>query len=146
MRHIHRFHCLALAFVLLVGLAGAGSPPAAVLADGPCSTVDTDPGPPGTDPQPMVGGRVTDGDTGEGIAGATLRLFRCVARQPYLVATLTTDAAGDYASGSLSQAWYFVAAELSGPLAGMKPTTATLNPTAVIEVGAGDPDVDLAFQ
>ena len=57
-----------------------------------------------------------------------------------------TDASGHYAFADLSRAFYYVAAVMEGPLSGLSPAEWCTNPSALVEVGEGDMNVDFSFE
>jgi hypothetical protein len=115
-------------------------------ANDPCSMVSQDPGTPREWPEPAIAGRVWDATSEVPIEGATMRLYRCVDGAGVLEASTDTSDAGHYLFTGLSQAFYYVAAVMEGPLAGMAPAQGYVNPSQFIDVGDGDPGVDFSFQ
>lgn len=76
-----------------------------------------------------------------------MKLFRCDATGPTLVATDTTDSTGTFDFGALTGPdWYYVDVVESGPLGGMVPANGTNNPSAPVEVGAGDAAMLFEFE
>lgn len=137
-----RLALAALLSALLV--AGPVAPPAH--ATDPCAVASGSAGAPGDDPAPTIAGTVTDGSTSAPIAGATIELYACVDQTSVFAASTTTNAAGRYGFEGLDgPAWYYVAASLTGPLAGMAPSNGTQSPSVLVAVGDGDPALDLAF-
>jgi len=131
--------------VLLLALAAAQpASPTAHASGNPCSDASPNPGVPGEDPEPTIAGDITD--TSGAVSGATVYLYRCADSTPVLDDTEVTGSSGHYAFASLIQAWYFVEVSMTGPLTGKVPSQGTENPSPLIEVGEGDPDLDFAFQ
>jgi hypothetical protein len=141
---LRRASVLALSLVLI---AVTPTPIPAQATDNPCSGISRNPASkPRDEPAPTIGGTVMNVSRSEPISGATMNLYKCVLGSGSLVDSTSTDAYGDYEFGSLVWAYYYVEASLTGPLYGMTPASGYANPTAVIGVGDGDPNVDLAFQ
>ena len=134
--------------LLVVVVALAAQPHGGPVAFGsdPCANVTEDPGPPSSDPEPAIGGRVKDVGTTSGISGAAMQLYRCVAGSGSLESMTTTNSRGDYGFGPLTQGWYYVKAVIAGPLVGKSPAVGTSNPSGPVEVGTGDPHVDFEFE
>jgi len=129
------------------GIAHPGDPALRALAAGPCDDVVGSPGPPGGPGEPDISGHIVDGSTSLGIEGATVRLYRCDGTTPTLVATDTTSASGGYAFLDLdAPEWYVVEAVMTGPLSTRAPADGTVNPTAPIDVGPGQDEVNLEFE
>lgn len=131
---------------LLAALALGGPFASPARATDPCAEAAGGVGAPGDDPAPTIAGTISDGSTSAPIAGATIELYACVGTTSVFAASTTTDGSGRYGFADLDgPAWYYVAASLTGPLAGMAPSNGTQNPTALVAVGDGDPELDLAF-
>jgi len=131
---------------LLAALALGGPIASPAHATDPCSAANGSPGTPPGEPGPTIAGTVSDGSTSTAIAGATIELYACVGATSVFAASTTTDGSGRYAFDALDgPAWYYVAAALTGPLAGMAPSGGTHNPSELVGVGDGDPALDLAF-
>lgn len=138
---------VSLAAVLLTSLAlsGLGSP--LVHATDPCAAVSGDPNPPGSDPVPTISGTISNSSTSTPIAGASVFLYVCVDEISVPAASTTTNSAGRYLFPDLDGPnWYYGAAPLTGSLTNMSPSGATLNPSALVDVGAGEQDLDMTFQ
>lgn len=109
----------------------------------PCSAVASAPKPPIEKPDPDISGQVLD-DSDAAISGATLELFRCAGSSAVSQGTTTTNVSGQYSFDDLTpEYYYYVEAEMSGPLAGMSPAAGYQNPTDA--VGLGDSVTDLEF-
>lgn len=146
-RRPHAAVRLLLATALLTLLAGAHAPRVLASPGDACAAVQNEVDPPISDPEPNIGGRITDDATSAGVSGASVRLYACEDGSATLVATTTTDSAGDYAFEALTPGGYYVVEVLeSGPLAGYGPTAGTANPTAAIPLGPSETDADLAFE
>jgi len=136
-----------LSAALLVALLLSGSLAHSALATDPCASAQDDPSPPGDDPLPTIAGTVTNASTVTPISGASMYLYVCVDEASVEVTSTTTNSAGRYVFSDLDgPSWYYVAAALTGPLANMVPASGTQNPTALVGVGEGDLDLDLAFE
>ncbi|MEO8082873.1 MAG: hypothetical protein ABI780_03565 [Ardenticatenales bacterium] len=113
---------------------------------GPCDAVTGEaPHPPGGQPEPYIGGTVvvTTGGANTPVSGATLWLHRCNGQADTTVTSVTTGNGGVFTFSSLSGPnWYYVVADLTGPLAGRSPTATP----ALIGVGAGTNALNLTFQ
>jgi hypothetical protein len=135
--------------LILLGVAitgGATSPHPTYATFDPCSLVQGNPGPPSIPPEPTIAGVVSDTSTSTVMVGATMRLYRCVQGVGLLDASTVTDDDGHYAFDDLTEAYYYVAAVMTGPLAGMEASDGYTNPSAVIAVGDGDPSVAFGFE
>jgi len=136
-----------LSAALLVALVLSGSSPHSALATDPCASAQGTPPSPGGDPVPTIAGTVTNASTSTAIAGASMYLYVCLDETSVAVTSTTTNSAGRYVFPDLDgPSWYYVAAGLTGPLANMVPASGTQNPTALVGVGEGDLDLDLAFE
>ena len=114
----------------------------------PCNGITVKP--PRTDPEPVVGGEVTDaGSDNSPIENAVMRLYMCnlATPTPTLVATTETDNEGLYSFPDLTpENWYYVEAVMSGPLASMTPASGTENPSIAVGLGDSVTDLDFAFE
>lgn len=138
---------LLLAAALLTLLAGAHAPRVLAGPGDACAAVQNEVAPPINDPEPNIGGRITDDATSAGVSAASVRLYACDGGSATLVETTTTDSTGDYAFEALTPGVYYVVEVLeSGRLAGYGPAAGTANPTAAIPLGPSEMDVDLAFE
>ena len=131
---------------LLGGLAIFTRPASDVgeaLASGdPCASASGDPGPPVGEPEPFISGTVVDASNSSGLAGLTVKLYRCVSGSGSQVASQTTSSSGAFAFTGLSYPyWYYVLVDTAD-----LPASPTLNPTAPIAVGDGQAGLVLAFQ
>ena len=131
---------------LLGGLAIFTRPASDVgeaLASGdPCASASGDPGPPSGEPEPFISGTVVDASNSSGLAGLTVKLYRCVSGSGTQVASQTTSSSGAFAFTGLSYPyWYYVLVDTAD-----LPASPTLNPTAPIAVGDGQAGMVLAFQ
>ena len=133
-------------FVLLFTLSVSLAPAAVVYATGPCAQVAGDPGDPGIGTEPDLAGIVTDLGVPGPVSGATMQLYRCNQGEGTYVSSVTTNSSGHYEFWSLSEAFYYVEAALSGPLAGKTPAAGTTNPSVADAVGPGDRSLDFSFQ
>ena len=135
-----------LPLLVLSLLLATSATPLPVAATNPCSTVS---GPPPSlpgEPVPTIGGTITL-DSTTVVSGATIDLYRCDGTTAVSAGSDTTDSNGDYLFDSLTEdKWYYVEASLTGPLAGKSPATGTDNPSSLIGVGEGDPNVDMDFE
>jgi hypothetical protein len=114
---------------------------------GPCGGAVSAPAPhpPGGQPEPYIGGNVTvmAGGSATAVAGATLRLHRCDGEIDTTVATQSSNGSGAFTFTGLSgPSWYYVVADLTGPLSGLTPTAAPM----LIGVGAGTNALALWYQ
>ena len=117
-----------------------------VRATTPCDDVVNDPNPPGGDPELEISGSVTDSFTLSAFQGAEMKLYSCSGATATLVTSTTTDSYGHYAFTSLTdETWYYVAAVMTGSLAGKSPTGATTNPTNAIGLGNSATNVNFTF-
>jgi hypothetical protein len=137
-----------LAIVTLVAgatLACADGGPAAqvVHAGNPCDHIINDPRPPGSEPEPEVGGTLIDNSQAQMLSGATVRLMVCVSGSGTLVDTAVTNTYGEFAFTDLHQGWYFVLPDMTGPLQGWHPVGS--GAYGLVEVGNGDPDLEFVF-
>lgn len=133
---------------LLLGLPLAlGMAPSPARATGPCDEASGLPGPPVGPMDPAIAGTVVAQGVGP-VSGATVRLFVCGAgSQAIEVAAASTTAQGAFAFPGLEgPAWYFVSVDLSGPLSGMQAASGSGNPSALIAVGEGLADLEMAFE
>lgn len=139
-----RFAVLALLLGLPLVLGTAPSP---ARATGPCDDASGLPGPPVGPMDPAIAGTVVAQGVGP-VSGATVRLFVCDAESQALeIAEATTTAQGAYAFPGLEgPAWYFVSVDLSGPLSGLQAASGTRNPSALIGVGEGLAELEMAFE
>lgn len=118
------------------------------LASGtPCDNVTGNPGPPVDPPEPEVSGTVVDSGSSDPIEGASIKLYACFGTTAVAVDTQTTDSSGQYVFTELSTLrWYYVEASMTGPLAGMTPSSGTSNPSALLAI-SDDPTVaNLSFE
>lgn len=134
--------------LLAMNLLGDFRNPSHVAATGPCDNASLDdPNPPVGEPEPLIAGTVIDASTSTGVWGATVRLYRCNGTTPAQVTSMSTDSYGNFSfPGLTGPKWYYIAVDLSGPLAGMQPASGTANPTSLIDVGAGASGVTLSFE
>ena len=134
----------ALVALLSLLVVGAVAPiPAA--ASGPCAAVNGKPAPPVPPADPEWEGAVLDTSTNTGVSGATVRIFVCSAGSGTEVDGTTTDSNGDYSFSVSGGAYYYVAADMTGPLSGMSVSSGYDNPTDAL--GLGDSvNVDLGFE
>lgn len=134
--------------LIAMNLLGDFRNPSHAVATGPCDNASLDdPNPPVGEPEPLIAGTVIDANTSTGVWGATVRLYRCNGATPAQVTSMSTDSSGNFSfPGLTGPKWYFVAVDLSGPLAGMQPAGGTANPTDLIDVGPGDGGLMLAFE
>ena len=130
-------------FVVLAALLLQGSDRS--FASDPCSGLPE--GTPINNPEPDVGGAVTENvNSHPPIQGATLELFKCVSGTGVSHGTDTTDSSGIYEFAGVDEdEWYYVEALITGPLAGMVPSSGTSNPSQAVWVGP-DADVDFEFE
>lgn len=139
-----RFVIVMLFLATLIG--GAGHPYRAG-ATGPCDGAGADPNPPIGEPEPLIGGTVVDAGTNDGVSGATVRLYRCDSGAATQADSTTTNGLGRFSFSDLTEEkWHYVSVDLSGPLSGMVPASATSNPTDLIGVGEGDSGLLLEFE
>ena len=117
-----------------------------VEASNPCSSVSGNPPPAPGEPEPTIGGIITTDGTND-VSGATITLYRCDGTTAVSVGTDTTDSNGEYLfDGLTDERWHYVEASLTGPLSGKSPSAGTDNPSLLVSVGEGDPNVDLDFE
>ena len=134
-----------LAILLAAMFAAPGTQPAH--ASDPCDAVASDPEPPGGPIEPIWVGTVLDTSTNTGVSGATVRIYVCANGTPAEVDDTTTDSSGDYSFAVSAGAYYYVAADIAGPLSGMSVSSGYSNPTDALGLGSGDSaDVDLGFE
>jgi len=113
----------------------------------PCEAVPSGPPDPIEDPEPTVGGVLVNATTQARISGATVHLYQCdEAGNASLFDTETSMANGFYSFADLERAYYYVEVAMTGPLAGMEPAAGTQNPSHLVAVGLGDPNVDFDFE
>ena len=112
----------------------------------PCSGVTG--GPPINDPGPTIAGTVTENvNSNPPIKGATMELFKCVSQVSVSQGTDTTDSNGDYGFHDLDEGNYFyVEAQMTGPLEGMSPAAGTSNPSDIVGLGPSVYDLDFEFE
>jgi hypothetical protein len=146
MYHLTRFlrWCALSAFLLALCVAS----PAARFAhaDNPCSQASGDPGDPAPPPEPDIAGIVDDVGESAPVAGATMQLYRCYQGEGTYVTSVATSSSGYFAFWDLTEAFYYVQAALTGPLAGKSPAAGTVNPSDAVPVGDGDRDLDFSFE
>jgi len=143
--HINRWVIVVLmALILAVGPGVEVAP--VVAGSNPCEEVQNDPGPPTPNPEPTIGGRVTDGDALAGIDGATMKVYQCEEGEATQVDTATTGGGGYYVSDILDPGYYYyVEAVMNGPLEGMEPAEGTSNPSDAVGLGESVTDLDFEF-
>ncbi len=116
-----------------------------MVASGPCDDVNGAPDPPVPPTEPTWTGTVYNDNTNTGVSGATIRIYRCNAGTSTEVDDTTTDSSGDYSFTIAGGEYYYVQADLSGPLNGLTVASGYQNPTDA--EGLGDSvDVDLRFE
>ena len=134
----------AVAVALLLAVSTWGTVPP-MSASGPCDAVNGKPEPPTPPANPLWTGRVLDTVSDTGVSGATVRIFVCANGSATEVDDTTTDSNGDFSFTVSGGAYYYVAADMSGPLSGMTVSSGYDNPTDAL--GLGDSvDVDLGFE
>jgi hypothetical protein len=139
---------LSLSGVLLTALLLGGSflVPQDAAASGICSGSLGDPRPPSGQPDPMIGGSVTNAATNSPVPSTLVKLYRCDGTTATLAKTTTTNNSGQYSFGSLTNwKWYYVDVPLTGPLSNMLPASGTNNPSAAQDVGPGNTNLNFAF-
>lgn len=78
------------------------------------------------------------------ISGATTELYKCVSGSGVSQGTDTTDGNGYYEFADLDpEEWYYVEAQITGPLTGMSPAPGTKNPSNVVGLG---PNTTINFE
>lgn len=125
----------------LFALATAAQP---LRAAGPCDTITSPPAPhpPGGQPEPYIGGQVVLGQS-TAVAGAIVRLHRCDGPTDVVVDSQLSADDGSFVFASLAAPyWYYVVADLSGPLDGR---SAVATPS-LIPIGSAAPAVELRHE
>lgn len=137
---------LGLGFLVVLVLAGAPGHPArtAGATFDPCSLVLGDP--PIDDPEPTIGGTITNASTLAGIQGATVELFQCQSGTGVSGGTTSTGSGGAYTFSVTPGYYYFIQAQTTGPLLNMQPAQGVNNPSAAHGVGPSIGNVNFAFQ
>lgn len=132
-------------WVVIGGLIAVPTTPAVGLTL--CPTGGPGPGDPHPGPAvPFIGGTVSDGN-GQPIDGANIHLTRCVLGVPTTADVQATASDGSFAFVNLMPgATYVVHAPLDGVLAGLVPSSDTLNPSWAIQGSHGDDHVDMVFE
>lgn len=138
-----------LGLLAMLALVASGATTSIVFAnpDDSCAEVENESNPPIDEPEPDIGGTVTDVDTSTSVSGATVRLYRCSSGTAVLVTSTTTDSSGDFLFQSVSPGkFYVVAVSEAGVLAGHIPAAGTENPSDAISVGPSAMSVDFDFE
>lgn len=141
-----RSFLIAVLAISVVGVQLASQPGVVsiALASDPCAAAQG--APPYDDPDPAIGGVVTDVDGNAGVYGATVRLYVCVSGAGVLDDSMSTGINGVYEFNVDPQEHYYVEVLLTGPLAGYVATSGTENPSELLAVGPSFSDVDFAFE
>lgn len=144
---IHLF-LSALLLAVLVSAAAGGPQSIHVLASGdPCENVTGDPGPPVGPPEPEVSGTVIDSGLSSLIEDATITLYACLGTTAVEVDTQATDSSGQYVfTDVVTERWYYIEVEMSGPLSGLTPSAGTSNPSALVAIGDDPTVVNFSFE
>lgn len=144
-RALGRRGWIVLMWVVIGGLIAVPTTPATGLTL--CPTGGPGPGDPHPGPAvPFIGGTVSDGN-GQPIDGANIHLTRCVLGVPTTADVQATASDGSFAFVNLMPgATYVVHAPLDGVLAGLVPSSDTLNPSWAIQGSHGDDHVDMVFE
>ena len=144
-RALGRRGWIVLMWVVIGGLIAVPTTPAVGLTL--CPTGGPGPGDPHPGPAvPFIGGTVSDGN-GQPIDGANIHLTRCVLGVPTTADVQATASDGSFAFVNLMPgATYVVHAPLDGVLAGLVPSSDTLNPSWAIQGSHGDDHVDMVFE
>lgn len=111
---------------------------------GPCDTITSPPAPhpPGGQPEPYIGGHVVLGQTTV-VSGAIVRLHRCDGPIDVVVASQLSASNGSFFFDALAAPyWYYVVADLSGPLVGR---SAVATPS-LIPIGSATSAVELRHE
>ena len=135
---------LAALATLLTGVGGALEPPVA-RASGPCDSAPS--GPPIGPTEPTISGVAFDATTDDGIASATLELYRCTSSGAVLEDTEISDANGDYAFEDVSTSdWHYVEAVETGPLVGLNPAAGYAWQSALWPGSGTESGIDFGFE
>jgi len=137
-----------LAAFILVTASVAGDMAGSAMASGtPCDNVTGDPNPPVGPPEIDASGAVIDSGTSSPIEDATIKLYACVGTTAVQVDSQLTDSSGEYVFTDLeTERWYYIEAEMTGPLSGMTPSSGTSNPSALVAVSDEPTIVNFAFE